>query len=140
MSITTPETTFVMKPLVSFSTDRPLEASAEFRVGVRSELYLADHGFQDMIVLPGSFYVDMVMRVERELSHCVPSLVRNATFHNLIILSAEDTVIKVQVRDHGDGRVEYAFYEAVGEDGGAQPPDRQYAAKLEISRTSSTAP
>ena len=60
MSITTPETTFVMKPLVSFSTDRPLEASAEFRVGVRSELYLADHGFQDMIVLPGSFYVDMV--------------------------------------------------------------------------------
>ena len=140
MSITTPETTFVMKPLVSFSTDRPLEASAEFRVGVRSELYLADHGFQDMIVLPGSFYVDMVMRVERELSHRVPSLVRNATFHNLIILSAEDTVIKVQVRDHGDGCVEYAFYEAVGEDGGAQSPDRQYAAKLEISRTSSTAP
>jgi FkbH-like protein/FkbM family methyltransferase len=138
MSMTTPEATFVMKPLVSFSTDRPLEAFAEFRVGVRSLPYLADHGFQDMIVLPGSFYIDMALRVERELSNRAPSLVRNATFHNPIILSTEDTVIKVEVRDHGDGRVEYTFYEAGVEDGDARHPHRQHSAKLEIRRTSST--
>ena len=87
-----------MKHLVTFSTDRPLEASAEFRIGVRSIPYLADHGFQDMVVLPGSFYIEMALCVDRELSKCVPGLVRNVTFHNPIILSAEDTVIKVEVR------------------------------------------
>ena len=50
-----------MKHLVTLSTDRPLEASAEFRIGVRSVPYLADHGFQDMVVLPGSFYIEMAL-------------------------------------------------------------------------------
>ena len=109
-----------MKHLVTLSTDRPLEASAEFRIGVRSVPYLADHGFQDMVVLPGSFYIEMALCVDRELSKRVPGLVRNVTFHNPIILSAEDTAIKVEVRDHGDGRVEYTFYEAGVEDGSAQ--------------------
>ena len=127
-----------MKHLVTFSTDRPLEASAEFRIGVRSVPYLADHGFQDMVVLPGSFYIEMALCVDRELSKRVPGLVRNVTFHNPIILSAEDTVIKVEVRDHGDRRVEYMFYEAGVEDGSARPPAQQYAAKLEIDRNQST--
>ncbi|HTF14475.1 MAG TPA: hypothetical protein VK643_07380, partial [Burkholderiales bacterium] len=43
-------------------------ASAEFRVGVGSVPYLADHGFQDMVVLPGSFYIEMALSMERELS------------------------------------------------------------------------
>jgi len=62
------------------------------------------------VVLPGSFYIEMALCVDRELSKRVPGLVRNVAFHNPIILSAEDTVIKVEVRDHGDGRVEYTFY------------------------------
>jgi FkbH-like protein/FkbM family methyltransferase len=134
----TPEATFMMKHLVTFSTDRPLEASAEFRIGVRSVPYLADHGFHDMVVLPGSFYIEMALCVDRELSKRVPGLVRSVTFHNPIILSAEDSVIKVEVRDHGNGRVEYMFYEAGVEDGSARPPARQYAAKLEIDRNQST--
>ena len=60
--------------------------------------------------------------MDRELSKRVPGLVRNVTFHNPIILSAEDTVIKVEVRDHGDGRVEYTFYEAGVEDGSGRRP------------------
>ena len=127
-----------MKHLVTLSTDRPLDASAEFKIGVRSVPYLADHGFQDMVVLPGSFYIEMALRVDRELSKRGPGLVRNVTFHNPIILSAEDTAIKVEVRDHGDRRVEYMFYEAGVEDGRAQPPAQQYAAKLEIFRNQST--
>ena len=87
-----------MKYAVTFSTDRPLETSTEFRIGVRSVPYLADHGFQDMVVLPGSFYIEMALCLDRELSKRVPCLVRNVTFHNPIILSAEDTAIKVEVR------------------------------------------
>jgi FkbH-like protein/FkbM family methyltransferase len=127
-----------MKHIVTFSPDRPLEATAEFRLGVRSVPYLADHGFQDMVVLPGSFYIEMARCVERELSKRIPRLVRNVAFHNPIILSEEDTVIKVEVRDQGDGRVEYTFYEAGVEDGSARASARQHAAKLEIDRNRST--
>jgi len=91
-------------------------------------------------VLPGSFYIEMALRVDREVSKRVPGVVRNVTFHNPIILSAEDTVIKVDVSDHGDGRVEYVFYEAGVEDGTVRSRIRQYAARLEIDRNSSTLP
>lgn len=137
MSTATPDATSVMKHLVRFSADRPGEASAEFSLGVRSVPYLADHGFQDMVVLPGSFYVEMARCVERELSQRAPGLVRNVTFHRPVILSAEDTVIRVEVTDHGDGRVEYTFYEAGGENGGARTSDLQHAAKLDIDRNPS---
>ena len=117
---TSPEATLIMKHLVSFSTDRPLEASAEFRIGVGSVPYLADHSFQDMVVLPGSFYIEMALCLDRELAKRDARLVRNAAFHNPIILSAEDTVIKVEAREHGDQRVEYTFYEASGKDSGSR--------------------
>ena len=129
-----------MKHLVTFSTSQPPEAAAEFRVGVGSVPYLADHGFQDMVVLPGSFYIEMALYSDHELFKRVPGLVRNVSFHNPIILSAEDTVIKLEVRDRGDGRVEYTFYEAGLDDGSARPAARRYAAKLEIDRNPSTSP
>jgi len=113
-------------------------ASAEFRVGVGSVPYLADHGFQDMVVLPGSFYIEMALSMERELSKRVAGLVRNVRFHNPIILSPEDTVLKVEARDRGDGRVEYSFYESAAEDGNTRANDRRYAAQLEIERNRST--
>src|SRR2546430_17725046 len=81
----------IMNRLVSFSTDQPLESSVELRIGVRSVPYLADHGFQDMVVLPGSFYIHLALVGYRELFKRVPGLVRNVTFQNPIILSAEDT-------------------------------------------------
>jgi FkbH-like protein/FkbM family methyltransferase len=142
MSTTTPEATVDLKHLVTLSTDRPLEASVEFRIGIRSVPYLADHGFQDMIVLPGSFYVEMALAVERKLSQRVPRLVRNVTFRNPIILSIdeEDTVIKVDVRDRGNGHVEFTFHEASVENGGAGTPARQYSARLEIDRNPPTSP
>ena len=129
-----------MKHLVTFFADQPLEAFAEFSIGVRSVPYLADHGFQDMVVLPGSFYIDMALCVDRELSKCTPRFIRNIAFHNPIILSAEDTVIKVEVREHGDRRVEYMFYESGVEDGSMRSAAQQYTATLEIDRNQSTSP
>src|SRR5688572_27424509 len=138
MNTTTPESAFAMKPVGSATTDRLLEASAEFKVGVRALPYLADHGFQDMIVLPGSFYIDTALQMERELPHRVPCFLRNAAFHNPIILSTEDVLIQVEVKNHGDGCSEYTFYES-GENTGGRTSVRQLAAKLEIVRISSAA-
>ena len=134
--VTTAEPSVVMQHLVTFSTDRPHETSAEFRIGIRSIPYLADHGFQDMVVLPGSFYIEMARCADRVLSKRIPCIVRNVRFFKPIILSAEDAFIQVEVRDCGDGRVEYTFYEAGIGDGSA----RQVAARLEIDRTASTPP
>src|SRR5688572_28378972 len=96
----------------------------ELRIGIRSAPYLADHGFQDMVVLPGSFYIETALAMEPR----VPSLIRNVSFQNPIILSAEDTVLRIEVRDQSVGLVQYAFYEA-GSD--------QCAARLEIDRKAS---
>ena len=121
-----------MEHPLTFSANQPREPSAEFRVGVHALPYLADHGFQDMVVLPGSFYVEMALCVDRELYRRDPGVVSNITFHNPVILSAEDTVIKVESSDAGKGRVHYSFYEAGVDDGNAQSPARQYAARLGI--------
>ena len=56
------EVTAVPTVPVTLITDGPREATAEFRIGVRSVPYLADHAFQDMVVLPGSFYLAMARR------------------------------------------------------------------------------
>ena len=121
-----------MNDVVARATDRPQETSAEFTIGVRAVPYLADHGFQDMVVLPGSYYIEMALRLDGEVSKRAPGIVRNVRFHNPVILSAGDTVIQAEVRDHGDGRVDYAFYEVGGDHGGVRPPVRQLAAQLEI--------
>jgi FkbH-like protein/FkbM family methyltransferase len=135
MNTLTPEVTSVTKHLVTLSTERPGEACAEFRVGVRSVPYLADHGFQDMVILPGAFYVEMARYVDHELTQRVPGLVQNLAFRNPIILAAEDTTIRVDVRDRGSGRVEYTFCESGTGDGRART-----AARLEIDRNASPPP
>src|SRR5947199_10376689 len=81
---------------VSFPTGRPLAASAEFRIGVRSVPYLADHGFQAMSVLPGSFYILLALVGYREHFNRGPGLVRNVTCQPAITLSAADTVLSTQ--------------------------------------------
>ncbi|HXE84565.1 MAG TPA: FkbM family methyltransferase, partial [Gemmatimonadales bacterium] len=82
----------------------------EFRVGLRSVPSLADHGFQDMVVLPGAFYVALARRDGARVLH-------NVVFHHPLILSHDDTVIQVEVSEH-DGRVDYAFADAAGKEAG----------------------
>jgi len=115
-------------------TDRGLEASAELRFGVRSAPYLADHGFQDMVVLPGTIYLAAALCMEHELSGRDPLVISNVTFHNPILISTEDTVVELEVRGHGQRGVEYRFYEAGVEHGKDGSRGRQFAASLEIDR------
>jgi len=84
-----------MTRLFTFVPDPSLEASAEFRIGLRSLPFLADHAFQDVVVLPGSFYIEMALSVHQELSKRAPAVVRNVTFQNPVMLSPEDTIIRV---------------------------------------------
>jgi FkbH-like protein/FkbM family methyltransferase len=121
----------IMKYLLTFLPDPLLAACAEFRVSTRSLPFLADHAFQDVVVLPGSFYIDMALSVHQEVFKRTPVVMRNVSFRNPVILSAEDTVIRVEVRNKGADIAEYTFYETAGVDGSA-PMRKQYAATLEI--------
>ena len=116
-----------MMPHVVTPAADPSPTFLEFRAGVRSLPYLADHGFEDMVVLPGSFYIDMALRAHRDHFEHVSGPVRNVSFENPVILSTDDTVIRVDVLDSGDGPVEYTFYEA-----------GHCVARLEIDRSQST--
>src|SRR5256885_16330972 len=116
-----------MNDLVSLSAIGAQRGAAEFRIGIRSEPYLADHGYQDMVVLPGSFYIATALRANHERSARVPGLLRNITFHNPIILSAEQTVIKLEVSERGI-RFEYHFSEASADAGSGKAAAGQYAA------------
>ncbi len=62
-------------------------ADAVFAIGVCTFPYLADHGFQDMVVLPGSFYIDLALSLHRERFGRGSATVRNAVFQSPIILS-----------------------------------------------------
>jgi len=123
-----------MKQLVNFATDSSQKTFVEVAVSIRSTPYLADHGFQGMKVLPGSFYIETALRVDRETSGYVSGVVQDATFHNPVILLAEDTALNVEVRVRGEGRVEYTFYEQSGEINCAAGAVQPYAAKLQIDR------
>src|SRR5258708_31427939 len=105
-------------------------ADAVFAVGVRAFPYLADHGFQDMVVLPGSFYIDLALSVHRERFGRGSATVRNAVFQSPIILSNDDTYVTVDVTDHGTS-VEYVFYEHAGAGLSSGLP-RRSAARLDL--------
>jgi aryl carrier-like protein len=79
-----------------------------FAIGVRSAPYLADHGFQDMVVLPGSLYVEMALRMDAERCGRMARRVRNVSFRAPVILSADDALIGVSATD----KRHYAFDEA----------------------------
>src|ERR1700736_1774618 len=125
-----------MTRLFTFVPDPSLEAAAEFRISIRSLPFLADHAFQDVVVLPGSFYIEMALSVHQELSKRAPGVVRNVIFQTPVMLSPEDTIIRVEVRNRGATTAEYTFYEGAVGNGGASIR-RQYAARLEVDRSPS---
>src|ERR1044071_6506815 len=115
-----------MKHVVAPLTDQPQDTSSELSVGIHSARYLADHRVQDMVVLPGSFYIATALLMARKRSKSAV-IIRNAIFRNAVILAASDSIIKLSVRNRGDNRAQYTFNEANVEDGEAAPYGGQYA-------------
>jgi len=122
----------IMKPADVLFGNQPSGTSVELRIGLHSFPYLADHGFQDMIVLPGSCFIEMALRLDPTLSNSAPPVIKNVSFSNPVILVAEDTVLKVDVMERGSNCTEFIFYEAGAKEGSSQLADRHYAAKLEV--------
>ena len=133
--VSTTEIVPIMKPAFTFVHDPSVEACAECTISLRSLPYLADHAFQDMAVLPGSFYIEMALAVHEQRFERAAEVVRNVTFENPIVLSLDDTIIRIEVRNIGRDTAEYTFYEA-GVDHGI-PSRRQSAARLEVDRSPS---
>src|ERR1700730_2253062 len=116
-----------MRELITLPAGLSLARSAEVKVGVRSLPYLADHGFQNVVVLPGSFYIQAALLIHQGIFRQPARKLRNIKFQNAVILFEEDTVIEVKVRESADKTVEYYFFES-NVDENSTP----YLAKLEI--------
>ena len=87
----------------------------EFRVGPLSLPYLADHGFHDMVVLPGALHIELVRRVHRELFHQEAVSLRRIEFERPVILTDDDIPITVRAEKRADGRVAYELFEATSD-------------------------
>lgn len=97
------------------SSPQPETRAARFRIGLRSLPYLADHGFQDMPVMPGALFVDLARRLQRGLG--VHGDLRRLRFHRPVILADEDAELTAELAPLGDGATGCAFRE-----GGATQP------------------
>ena len=102
-----------------------------FRIGVNSFPYLADHGFHDMVVLPGAAYIQMSVLTHSEIYHRTPGVLKNVSFENPIILTEEDTVVEVKVGRDPDGSVTCRFYEE-GLESSVSAAERKFSAAVKI--------
>jgi len=110
LNISKSETSFKQQ-LITPSETMLQEKSGQFKVGLNSMPYLKDHGFQDMIVLPGSAYVEMALVVYHELYKKIPKVLSNIKFENLIILSEEDTLVNLKFAGNANSSVKCEFSE-----------------------------
>jgi FkbH-like protein/FkbM family methyltransferase len=76
-----------------------------------AEPYLADHGFQDLTVLPGSVYIEQALRAASIAGRPAGRVVR-AEFHQPLILAAGETALDLQAEPLSDGVSRYTFCEA----------------------------
>src|SRR5690348_13172971 len=96
--------------LLALSRASAIQHFAEFSVGVQSMPALADHGFQDMVVLPGTFFLEMASALHRELFDDAGTKFEDIQFLSPVILAGEDVALAVIITELG-GSVEYRFAE-----------------------------
>jgi FkbH-like protein/FkbM family methyltransferase len=87
----------------------------EFCVGLPSLPYLADHGFHDLVVLPGAFHIELARRIHLELFHRDAVSLRHIEFEHPVILNEDDVAITVRVEKREDGRISYELFDAASE-------------------------
>ena len=108
-----------MEPQITLllGSPRPSQARwAEFKVGLRSFPYLADHGFQNVVVLPGSALIKMALLAHEEIFRERPASFRKINFQNPVILSDENSVIKIKIQANDSNLIEYSFLQHSGDE------------------------
>jgi hypothetical protein len=83
------------------------------KVGLRLFPYLADHAFQNMVVMPGSFCIEAAVRLHLGVGDA--GILQNIEFRRPVILSDEELTIKIYIREINTGRFEYVFSESAME-------------------------
>lgn len=116
-------------PPIAGST--PQSWLVEFRIAPGSFEYLADHGFHDMVVLPGSFHIELVRRVHRQLFHRTATSLHQISFEQPVIL-ADEVTLTVRTEQAEGGRISYALFEAVLGDVRDSTDGRQPCARMEV--------
>jgi FkbH-like protein/FkbM family methyltransferase len=97
------------------------ERDTELKVGIGSSPYLADHGFQDMVVLPGSYCVEAVVSLHRQALQKSPAVLYSVSFELPVILSDRDTVLTVRRQRDGTQGLHFSFFESGSTDGEKKP-------------------
>lgn len=129
--------TFLTRQLGLPPRDQRSEVPTEVRVSLRAVPELADHGFHDMVVLPGSFFVDLALHLDELASGAARRRALDSVFHNPIILSGRDDVrIGILIRQHEGAKTSYTFFEKA--DGGADANPAHHAAEVQIERLPET--
>ncbi len=108
--------------------------SCSFEVSLKSFPYLADHGFQNMVVLPGAFYVELALRVHVESLKAQWSEIKRIEFRNPVILSDGNVTLSVGGKWLNGQTVQYFIRETSGQS--ADSTDGQICAVLEIECSS----
>jgi len=92
--------------------------SAEFVAGIPSSPFLKDHGFQGMVVLPGSYFVQMAMVAHARIFGTVAKKIQNVHFLSPVILSSTDdaflqaeiteerAIVRYRFREKGNGQTD----------------------------------
>ncbi len=83
----------------------------DFVISLKEFPSLVDHAFQDMIVLPGSAYLEMALVIFESYYKELPNTIKNVNFENLILLSDEDTRITYEFVETSDNLLEIKFTE-----------------------------
>lgn len=84
----------------------------EFSFGSNTHPYLADHGFHDMAVLPGSFYIELVRFTHQQVFGHPANDLHRISFERPVLL-AEDVTLTVRARrNERQGSIAYEVFEA----------------------------
>ncbi len=121
------------KPVVSIPSaagEAPGGWLAEYRIGLQSLPYLAGHSFHDMVVLPGSFHIELVRQLHWELFQREAVSLRHIAFERPVILS-EELALTVRVEQRAGDLVAYALFEATADDL-RDSPEQPPCARMEV--------
>lgn len=116
---------------ITFKRESPDSAVASITLSVSSIPYLADHSFNGMTVVPGTFFVSLARQLQSNYLHEPNGQVRFAEFSSPVILSESETDLQIVISDIDQKSVRYVFFDSVP-DGRPSAADRPCAC-LEIS-------